>query len=139
MYLDEKENVIQGKSEDGHPAAGVPGSVAGIFAYYKYASLPFGKLIQPAIDLAETGFRITTAEANDLNENQDDFKKYNTVAPVFVKMSPGKQAIFLSRKISLKLSGASVTRDQKDFTKAKQPGLLLKKCKEDRGLSVMGT
>ncbi len=56
MYLDEKGNVIQGKSEDGHLAAGVPGSVAGIFAYYKYARLPFRKLIQPAIDLAENGF-----------------------------------------------------------------------------------
>ncbi len=56
MYLDANGNVIPGKSENGHLAAGVPGSVAGIFAYYKYARLPFSKLIQPAIDLAEKGF-----------------------------------------------------------------------------------
>src|SRR5664279_2849383 len=53
MYLDGKENVIPGKSEDGHLAAGVPGTIAGIFTYYPYAKLPFKKLIQPAIDLAE--------------------------------------------------------------------------------------
>jgi len=87
MYLDEKENVIPGKSEDGHLAAGVPGSVAGIFAYYKYARLPFRKLIQPAIDLAEKGFAITADEASDLNEKQEDFKKYNSDLPVFVKAS----------------------------------------------------
>ena len=48
------------------------------FAYYKYAKLPFRKLIQPAIDLAEKGFAITAAEAADLNDNQEDFKKYNS-------------------------------------------------------------
>ena len=63
MYLDAKENVIHGKSENGHLAAGVPGTIAGIFTYYPYAKLPFKKLIQPAIDLAENGFAITAAEA----------------------------------------------------------------------------
>ncbi len=90
MYLDSSGNVIPGKSEDGHWATGVPGSVAGIFAYYKYARLPFRKLIQPAIDLAEKGFSITEDEANDLNENQKDFKKFNTLLPVFVKESGWK-------------------------------------------------
>ena len=87
MYLDQNGNVISGKSENGHLAAGVPGSIAGIFAYYKYAKLPFSTLVQPAIDLAENGFVITAAEAADLNENQDDFKKYNTQPTVFVKAS----------------------------------------------------
>ena len=41
MYLDAKENVIPGKSENGHLAARLPGSVAGIFRYYKFARLPF--------------------------------------------------------------------------------------------------
>ena len=51
----------------------------------KYARLPFAKLIQPAIDLAEKGFIITAAEARGLNSTQGYFKKYNTVQPVFVK------------------------------------------------------
>ncbi len=98
MYLDDKENVIEGRSENGHLASGVPGSVAGIFASYKYAKLSFNKLIQPAIDLAENGFPITAAEAEDLNENQEDFKKYNTVLPVFVKASGWKTGDILIQK-----------------------------------------
>src|SRR4030095_5557940 len=82
MYLDANKNVIPGISENGHLSAGVPGTVAGIFAYYKYAKLPFKKLIQPAIDLAERGFAITAAEAADLNDYQEDFKKFNSVMPV---------------------------------------------------------
>src|SRR5450432_4415181 len=35
MYLDAKGNIIPGKSEDGHLAVGVPGTVAGIFTYLK--------------------------------------------------------------------------------------------------------
>lgn len=98
MYLDEKENAVPGKSEDGHLAAGVPGAVAGIFAYYKYAKLPFRKLIQPAIDLAENGFVITASEAADLNETQEDFKKYNSVMPVFIKASGWKAGDTLVQK-----------------------------------------
>jgi gamma-glutamyltranspeptidase/glutathione hydrolase len=98
MYLDAGENVIPGKSENGHLAAGVPGSVAGIFAYFKYAKLPFRKLIQPAIDLAENGFAITAAEAAYLNETREDFKKYNSVMPVFVKSSGWKAGDKLVQK-----------------------------------------
>ena len=94
----QNQNVIPGKSENGHLAAGVPGSVAGIFSYYKYAKLPFSKLIQPAIDLAEKGFAITAAEASDLNENQEDFKKYNSRVPVFVKDSGWKAGDILIQK-----------------------------------------
>ena len=98
MYLDANQNVIPGKSENGHLAAGVPGSVAGIFLYYKYARLPFSKLIDPAINLAEKGFAITSAEASDLNDHQEDFKKYNSSVPVFVKNSGWKAGDILIQK-----------------------------------------
>ncbi len=98
MYLDEAGNVIPGKSENGHLSAGVPGSVAGIFACYKYAKLPFRKLIQPAIDLAEKGFPINASEAADLNDTRDDFIKYNSVTPVFVKSSGWKAGDILVQK-----------------------------------------
>src|SRR5690242_16600186 len=98
MYLDMNENVIPGKSENGHLAAGVPGSVAGIFLYYKFARLPFSKLISPAIQLAEKGFAITAAEASDLNDHQEDFKKYNSTVPVFVKSAGWKAGDILIQK-----------------------------------------
>lgn len=85
MYLEADGTPRTDKSQDGHLSVGVPGTVAGIFAEYKYAKLPIAKLIQPAIDLAEKGFAITENEAASLNALQTDLKKLNTVMPVFVK------------------------------------------------------
>ncbi|MFI5154171.1 MAG: gamma-glutamyltransferase [Chitinophagales bacterium] len=98
MYLDAHGNAQLHLSQDGHLASGVPGTVAGIFAELKYAKFPMKTLIQPAIALAEEGFVITRAEANALNEFQGDFKKYNTVAPVFVREEPWKAGDTLIQK-----------------------------------------
>ena len=85
MYLDANGNAQMNLSQDGHLASGVPGSIAGIFAAIKYARLPFKKLIQPAIDLAENGFVISKAQAESFNETKSEFIKYNSTVPVFVK------------------------------------------------------
>jgi gamma-glutamyltranspeptidase / glutathione hydrolase len=85
MYLDSQGNAQTELSQHGHLAAGVPGTIAGLFNCMKYASLPFKKLIQPAIDLAEKGFVLTESEARGLNNMREGFIKYNTVTPVFVK------------------------------------------------------
>jgi len=98
MYLDTHGNAQINLSQDGHLSSGVPGTVAGIFMELKYSNLPFKKLIQPAIDLAEKGFSITAAEARSLNELQADFKKYNTAMPVFVKENPWKAGDTLIQK-----------------------------------------
>lgn len=85
MYIDSTGEARTDKSQDGHLSGAVPGTVAGIFAAMQYAKLPFEKLIQPAIDLAEKGYVIGSAEASSLNSLQDEFIRYNTVKPVFVK------------------------------------------------------
>ena len=70
MYLDANGNPQMKLSQDGHLASGVPGTVAGLFAAHHYAKLPFSKLINPAIELAEKGFAITAREAHSLNDLQ---------------------------------------------------------------------
>jgi gamma-glutamyltranspeptidase/glutathione hydrolase len=85
MYIGPNGEAMTDKSQDGHLSSGVPGTVAGLFAAYKYAKLPFSKLIQPAIELAEKGFVLTAREASALNSLQSDLKKFNTVMPAFVK------------------------------------------------------
>lgn len=85
MYVEADGTPRTDKSQDGHLSGGVPGTVAGIFSYLKYANLPFEKLIQPAIDLAQNGFVISAREARSLNSLQNDLKKFNTAMPVFVK------------------------------------------------------
>jgi gamma-glutamyltranspeptidase/glutathione hydrolase len=86
MYLDSLGNVIKNKSTSGAVAIGIPGSVAGAFEVYeKLGSLPFKELIQPSIDLARHGFRITEKQANSLNSKTVYFKKVNTYKTIFEK------------------------------------------------------
>jgi len=78
MYLDENGDVIDGKSTIGAMAVGVPGTVAGLFKVHeKFGSLPMSELIQPAIDLAKRGLKVTEKQAEALNSAREKFKKTN--------------------------------------------------------------
>ncbi|HVB04461.1 MAG TPA: gamma-glutamyltransferase, partial [Chitinophagaceae bacterium] len=98
MFLDKQGNADPHLSQDGHLACGVPGTVAGLFAAYKFASLPFRELIEPAIHLARNGFAISAEEAKMLNDTRSDFLKLNTIRPVFVRHIPWKAGDTLIQK-----------------------------------------
>ncbi len=86
MYLDSLGNPIPDLSTEGHLAAGVPGTVAGMIeVHQKYGKLDHAKLLEPAIKLAAAGFQITEAEANRLNRYQEAIQKYNGPNCPFVK------------------------------------------------------
>jgi len=70
MYLDAQGNVIDGASEYGYKAIGVPGSVAGlVYAQKKYGKLTLPQAMAPAIRLAREGFALQWQEAHDLRED----------------------------------------------------------------------
>ena len=98
MYLDANGNPQMKLSQDGHLASGVPGTIAGLFACLKYAKLPFKRLIQPAIDLAEKGYAITPGQADDMNELKTAFLQLNTAPVVFVKDQLWKEGDTLIQK-----------------------------------------
>ena len=78
MYLDEEGNAQSQLSRVGGLAVGVPGAVAGIKAMHeKWGSLPWETLVQPAIDLAQNGYIVTTKEARNLNKNREIFTQVN--------------------------------------------------------------
>jgi gamma-glutamyltranspeptidase/glutathione hydrolase len=84
MYLDALGNVIKNKSTLGAHAVGIPGSVAGAFEVYeKFGSVPFKDLIQPAIDLARNGYRVTKKQAASLNSATENFQKANNYETLF--------------------------------------------------------
>lgn len=86
MFLDAQGNAIEALSRDGHLAVGVPGTVAGLFdAHEKYGALPMSELIQPAIDLAATGFSITEQQAASLNSYREDILMFSTMPMAFVR------------------------------------------------------
>ena len=70
MYIDSAGNPTK-KSEVGHLAAGVPGSVAGLYeAWKKYGTLPWASLLAPAIRLAQ-GHVLDTARSRDIAADRD--------------------------------------------------------------------
>jgi gamma-glutamyltranspeptidase/glutathione hydrolase len=70
MYLDAQGNLIEGASEYGYKAIGVPGSVAGlVYAEKKYGKLTLPQVMAPAIRLARDGFALNWQEARDLSED----------------------------------------------------------------------
>ncbi len=136
MYLDQAGDVIPGKSIDGHLSSGVPGTVAGLFASLTYARLPFKKLIQPAIELAEKGFAITQNEASGYNRLLDDLKKFNTVPSVFQqkKWKAGDTLVQTDLANTLKR-----IRDHgaKGFYEGKSASLIMEEMKRGKGIMTM--
>ena len=78
MYLDQEGKVMSEKSKTGALAIGVPGTIAGLFEIHnKFGTISIEKLIQPAINLANTGIVITLAQANRLNQHKASFRSVN--------------------------------------------------------------
>ena len=85
MYLDLKGAVIPKLSTDGILAVATPGLVAGLLEiHHRFGSLPLATVVQPAIELAETGFEIYPSLA-------DGIAKRRTILARF----PASRAIFL--------------------------------------------
>lgn len=96
MYLDVAGNAIEDKSLYGSLSAGVPGTVDGMVkAYARYGKLSWKNLIQPAIDLAINGFKISDRQARELNENKDGFIKYNISGNSFIRSAVWKKGDLL--------------------------------------------
>jgi gamma-glutamyltranspeptidase/glutathione hydrolase len=76
MYLDEQGNVIPYQSLIGVLSSGVPGTVAGMWlAHEKHGSLPWNDLLQPAVTLAEQGFKVHPQLASSIEDNIQQLKK----------------------------------------------------------------
>ncbi len=89
MYLDDQGEIIPRASLDGIRSVGVPGTVAGLeAAYAKYGSkslFPWDQLLAPAVELADRGFAVSSAEAERLNEHLPKFLKHNTTPNPFTE------------------------------------------------------
>jgi gamma-glutamyltranspeptidase/glutathione hydrolase len=71
MYLNAQGNVIEGASDIGYKAIGVPGSVAGmVYAERKYGKLTLKQVMAPAIRLAREGYALSWVEARDMRDDR---------------------------------------------------------------------
>jgi len=84
MFLDKNGNFNPKLSQEGVTSAGVPGSVAGlIYALNKYGTMKLADVIQPAIDLAQNGFKLDYGTAESFMNTLHDFKKYPSSYKIF--------------------------------------------------------
>lgn len=83
MYLDPDGKVSE-RALVGHLAAGVPGSVAGMWeAHKRFGSLPWAELVQPAINFAE-GIVVHARLARSLQSNVEDLRRFPATAAIFL-------------------------------------------------------
>ncbi len=84
MYLNPDGSVSDSLSLVGHLAAGVPGSVAGMWeAHKRFGKLRWAEVVQPAITLAE-GIVVHERLANSLRAYEDRLRRYPATARVFL-------------------------------------------------------
>ena len=129
MYLDKQGNYQPALSREGTTSAGVPGSVAGlIFALEKYGSMPLSKIIQPAIELAENGFRLDELSAKLIKKSLPAFQKYPSSYKKFSNNGRPYQAgdLFVQKNLAWTLK--QIQEKGKDgFYRGKVAELLVKK------------
>jgi gamma-glutamyltranspeptidase / glutathione hydrolase len=83
MYLDAQGDLTD-RSLVGHLAAGVPGSVAGMWeAHRRFGSLPWADLVQPAVNLAQ-GIVVHERLAGSLQAYEQRLRRFPATAAVFL-------------------------------------------------------
>jgi gamma-glutamyltranspeptidase/glutathione hydrolase len=69
-----------------HLSVGVPGTIAGLhLAWRDHGTLPWKRLVDPAIDLARDGFPVSDALAQSLLANLNEFKRHKAALGQFTK------------------------------------------------------
>lgn len=134
MYLDSNGNPIAQKSQYGHLASGVPGTVSGIFSTLPYTRLPFKKLIEPAIELAQKGFAITEAEARNLNGAMGSFIQYSTRHHAFIRYGGWKAGDTLTQPQLAATLERIRKNGRREFYEGKTAQLLVAEMKRGGGL-----
>ncbi len=98
MFLNQDGTMNGDISTIGYKSIAVPGTVHGMWAIHKrYGTLSWKSLIDPAINLAREGFRITPMMADTLNENYDKLSKFESTKKIFLSQKPMEFGILLKQ------------------------------------------
>jgi gamma-glutamyltranspeptidase/glutathione hydrolase len=135
MFLDAKGNVTD-RSVVGALAAGVPGSVAGLWeAHRKYGTKPWRELVQPAIALADGGFTTDSAFIEDLASDSTKLARFPASAAQF---APGGRMVPLGGKWRNAALAATLRRiaerGRDEFYAGETAALLVNEMKRSGGI-----
>ena len=85
MFLDADGNVIKNLSLNSYLAAGIPGTVKGMFAIHElFGSKSMDDLISPSVKLASEGFRLSAYQANNFNKYRKKFLNGSDSESIFI-------------------------------------------------------
>lgn len=132
MYLDDKGEVIENLSLVGARAAGVPGTVMGLWeAHQKFGKLPWSELLTPAIGYAKNGFKVAEKQYQYRNDAQGMFKTATNFNDYFGNMKVGE--LFKQPEMAQtleRIAGKGVS----EFYQGKTADLLVAQMQADKGL-----
>ena len=112
MYLDEGGDFVQVDAIIGGRASGVPGTVRGLLAaHQRYGSLPWATLLQPAIDLARSGFVVGPVLAGYAAEKVNEVDGETNFAAYFGAMRDGEN--FKQEELAATLE--RIAKDPEEF------------------------
>jgi gamma-glutamyltranspeptidase/glutathione hydrolase len=93
MFLSSDGSVNKIKARQGVLSIGVPGTVYGMWEVHKkFGSLPWSKLLAPAIQLAEDGFLVSPFMADALNRRYEKLGKFKDFNRIFYSNYPVKMS-----------------------------------------------
>ncbi|XLY88353.1 gamma-glutamyltransferase [Ectopseudomonas mendocina] len=132
MYLDDKGEVIENLSLVGAKAAGVPGTVMGLWeAHKRFGKLPWSDLITPAIGYANDGFKVADQQFQYREDAIGLFNGQTNFTDYFGTMRPGevfKQPQMAETQARIAANGPD------EFYKGKTADLLVAQMQRDGGL-----
>ncbi|HDS1769171.1 gamma-glutamyltransferase [Pseudomonas putida] len=132
MYLDDKGEVIENLSLVGARAAGVPGTVMGLWeAHQKFGKLPWSELLTPAIGYAKNGFKVAEKQYQYRNDAQGMFKTATNFNDYFGNMKVGE--LFKQPEMAQTLERIA-DKGVSEFYQGKTADLLVAQMQADKGL-----
>ncbi|MDR6715146.1 gamma-glutamyltranspeptidase/glutathione hydrolase [Pseudomonas hunanensis] len=132
MYLNEKGEVIENLSLVGVRAAGVPGTVMGMWeAHQKFGKLPWSELLTPAIGYAKNGFKVAQKQYQYRDDAQGMFKTATNFNDYFGSMKVGE--LFRQPELAQTLERIA-DKGVSEFYQGKTADLLVAQMQADKGL-----
>lgn len=132
MYLDDKGEVVENLSLVGAKAAGVPGTVLGMWeAHQRFGKLPWSELITPAIGYAREGFKVADQQFQYREDAIGLFNGTTNFEEYFGDLRPG--ATFRQDELAQTLKRIA-DKGPDDFYKGQTADLLVAQMERDGGL-----
>jgi len=132
MYLDDKGEVIENLSLVGAKAAGVPGTVLGLWeAHKRFGKLPWSELLTPAIGYANNGFKVADQQFQYREDAIGLFNGKTNFTAHFGSMRPGKT---FKQPLMAETLERIAANGPDEFYKGKTADLLVAQMQRDGGL-----